>query len=108
GALPPDPRPRTSLGEKTTCAIADVVSLMLTPGKPSLVARFVPKSIGEKTRPQRFRPKRASFSQRGLKVCVSLSERLWVRIKPLPLPVVAPASPWGSEAGRNCSDRSKL
>jgi hypothetical protein len=38
-------------GRKTICAIADAVSLTLTPGRPSFLARFVPKSVDEKIRP---------------------------------------------------------
>jgi hypothetical protein len=37
----------------------------------------------------------------GLNVCVSLNVTLWPLMSPAPAPTVAPASPWGSVAGRN-------
>ena len=47
-----------------------------------------------------FQPKRNSFRKFGVNVCVSLNVMLWALMFPSPAPNVAPASPWGSVAGR--------
>ena len=54
------------------------------------------------------KPKARTMIREFLQGQASGHARLWVRINPLPLPEVPPASPCGNEAGRNCSERSKL
>src|SRR6202040_1565473 len=79
---------------------AEVTELILTPRIPAFCAGLVPKSIEVIRNLIEDHPKRNSFSQLLLSVCVSFRARLCALMLPSPAPNVVPASPCGSVAGR--------